>query len=62
MLSRVPGGWIGASDPETAATLSAVLSRYLATETAAAARRDAIRAGLLPPDPPAGRWIVSDRL
>jgi hypothetical protein len=61
MLSPVPGGWIGATDPETAAMLSAVLSRYLAAETAAAARCDAIRRGEIPPDPPAGRWIVSDR-
>ncbi len=61
MLSRVPGGWIAATDPDTAAMLSAVLSRYLETEKAAAARSDAIRAGLISPAPAPVRWIVSDR-
>jgi hypothetical protein len=61
MLSRVSGGWIASSDPDTAALLSAVLSRYAAAETATAARRDAIRRGTLPPDPPAARLNVSDR-
>lgn len=62
MLSfNVPGGRIAATDPETAAMLSAVLSRYVAAETAAAARRDAIRAGLIPPPPAPVRWNISDR-
>lgn len=61
MLSRVPGGWIAATDPETAAMLSAVLSQYVASEAADAARSDAIRAGLISPAPAPVRWNVSDR-
>jgi hypothetical protein len=41
--------------------LSRIAARYIASEAATAARRDAIRRGDIPPDPPAAGWLISDR-
>jgi hypothetical protein len=41
--------------------LSRIAARYIAAEMAAAAHRDAIRRGEIPPDPPAAGWLISDR-
>jgi hypothetical protein len=41
--------------------LSRIAARYIASEAAAAAHRDAIRRGDIPPDPPADGWLISDR-
>lgn len=47
----------GSPDP----FLAAVVAAYVARETAAAVHRAAVRAGTVPPSPPAGRWLITDR-
>lgn len=60
-LQAVPGGWVAATDPAALPALADTLARYLAREAAAERHREAIRAGTIPPDPPAETWHVSDR-
>lgn len=55
------GGWVAATDPADLPALADLMARYLAREAAAERHRDAIRAGTIPPDPPAETWHVSDR-
>lgn len=50
-------GWTSRGD----ALLADVLRAAHARELAEHARRAAIRRGELPADPPAGRWLISDR-
>jgi hypothetical protein len=62
MLARVPYGLVstdrnGRPDP----FLAAIVARHAAEVQAADIRRQAIAAGMIPPPPPSGRWIVSDR-
>jgi hypothetical protein len=73
MIARAPLAAVVAADGRTVghvtATadgspdpfLAAVMLSADARETAESARRDAIRSGAIPPDPPAGRWMISDR-
>lgn len=57
LIGHVTAAPDGSPDP----LLAAVMLSAFARETAETARRDAIRSGALPPDPPAGRWLISDR-
>ena len=41
--------------------LAEILRQYAADVAAQEARAQAVRAGLLPPAPPAERWLISDR-
>jgi hypothetical protein len=47
----------GSPDP----IMAAIVARYSAEVAAADTRRRAIAAGLIPPAPPIGRWLISDR-
>jgi hypothetical protein len=41
--------------------LADLVARFAAAEAAELARRQAVRAGLMPPEPPASRWLITDR-
>lgn len=57
LIGHVTAALDGSPDP----LLAAVMLSAFARETAETARRDLIRFGAIPPDPPAGRWLISDR-
>jgi hypothetical protein len=52
-----PIGWATPGQP----LLAEILRRHAAQTAAQEARAQAIRAGLLPPGPPEGSWLISDR-
>lgn len=57
-----PVAWVSpAADGSPDPVMAAAVARYLARETAEQARRDAIRSGAMPPEPPAARLLISDR-
>ena len=57
LIGHVTAAADGSPDP----LLSAVMLSIDSRETAESARRDLIRSGAIPPDPPAGHWLISDR-
>lgn len=52
-----PIGWVTPGQP----WLAEILRSHAADVTAQEAHRQARRAGILPPAPPAERWAISDR-